>query len=285
MTRFVEIVESHFDVVVQQLIAASELPVREPPVDDGLQIEGPFRQVHETSPLQVVNQSIDFRDRTMLCDWRTPETVRSTMSRKLVNWNVNWATPRSKRSPEILDRINQHSPEIVCLTETHAGLLQGGHAICAGPDYGNGRQKTRRKVMLWSREPWEHVDDIGDERLPPGRFISGVTRTSPGELTAVGVCIPWSGSGPERDTAANAGERGKTTRSISSVLPRSSRAHPRTGSWCWAISTSGSPSLLGGYPRRVPTVPTCSNGGLHRTCRSPLQSSNTVAAEPSTISG
>ena len=113
---------------------------------------------------------------------------------KLVNWNVNWATPRSKRFPKILDRINQHSPEIVCLTETHAGLPQGGHAICAGPDYGYGVQKTRRKVLLWSREPWEHEDNFGDDRLPPGRFISGVTRTSLGELTVVGVCIPWSGS-------------------------------------------------------------------------------------------
>ena len=126
------------------------------------------------------------------------------MSRKLVNWNVNWATPRSKRSPGILDRINQHSPEIVCLTETHAGLLQDGHAICAGPDYGYGVQKTRRKVLRWSREPWEHVDDVGDGRLPPGRFISGVTRTSLGELTVVGVCIPWSGS---RAGARYRGER------------------------------------------------------------------------------
>ena len=113
---------------------------------------------------------------------------------KLVNWNVEWATPRSRRYVEILNRIDRHSPEIVCLTETHAGLLRGGHAICARPDYGHGIQESRRKVLLWSREPWEHVDDIGDDRMPPGRFISGVTRTSVGELTVVGVCIPWSGS-------------------------------------------------------------------------------------------
>ena len=110
---------------------------------------------------------------------------------KIVNWNVRWATPQSKFSAEILDRIRQHSPEIVCLTETHAELLPGGNVICAGPDYGYGIQKTRRKVLLWSREQWEHVDDIGDPRMPPGRFISGVTRTSLGELTVVGVCIPW----------------------------------------------------------------------------------------------
>ena len=46
------------------------------------------------------------------------------MSMKLVNWNVRWATPRSKHSVEILNRIDRHSPEIVCLTETHSELLQ-----------------------------------------------------------------------------------------------------------------------------------------------------------------
>ena len=31
--------------------------------------------------------------------------------------------------------------------------------------------------MLWSREPWERVDDLGHSSMPPGRFMSGVTRT------------------------------------------------------------------------------------------------------------
>ena len=114
----------------------------------------------------------------------------------LVNWNVAWATPRSKRSRavEIRNRIDRHSPEIVCLTKTHSGLLQDGHRICARPDCGSGIQEGRRKVLLWSREPWKRVDDIGDDRMPPGRFISGVTRTSVGEVTVVGLCIPWQGS-------------------------------------------------------------------------------------------
>ena len=113
---------------------------------------------------------------------------------KIVNWNVEWATPRSKRSAEILDRINQHAPDIVCLTETHHKLLGDGHPISSRPDYGYGIQESRRKVLLWSREPREVVDDIGDARMPPGRFISGVTRTSVGEVSVVGLCIPWPGS-------------------------------------------------------------------------------------------
>ena len=102
---------------------------------------------------------------------------------KLVNWNVEWATPRSSRRAEILRRIQGHDPEIVCLTETHTGLLsQDGHAICSQPDYGYPLKDGRRKVMLWSREPWDQIDDVGIDSMPPGRFVSGVTQTSVGEI-------------------------------------------------------------------------------------------------------
>ena len=30
--------------------------------------------------------------------------------------------------------------------------------------------------------------------MPPGRFVSGVTQTSVGDVTVVGICIPWSAS-------------------------------------------------------------------------------------------
>lgn len=120
------------------------------------------------------------------------------MSLSIVNWNVQWATPRSRRTPEILRRIDLHSPEIVCLTETHTSLLtQDGYTICSGADAGYGIREERRKVLLWSREPWEQVDDLGSDSLPPGRYICGVTQTSLGQVTVIGICIPWSGSRTE----------------------------------------------------------------------------------------
>lgn len=120
----------------------------------------------------------------------------------LVNWNLQWATPRSPRRPELLRRIGQYGPEIVCLTETDAALLPpegcaeypAGYSISARPDYGYGLRGGRRKVLLWSRQPWEQVDDWGVESLPPGRFIAGVTATSLGRLRVIGVAIPWSHS-------------------------------------------------------------------------------------------
>ena len=116
----------------------------------------------------------------------------------IVNWNVEWATPQSRHTAEILKRIDCHSPAVVCLTETSADLLSlDGHTISSGPDTGYGVVGDRRKVMLWSREPWEQVDDVGSGLMPPGRFVSGITQTSLGSVTVMGICIPWSGSRSE----------------------------------------------------------------------------------------
>ena len=133
------------------------------------------------------------------------------MPLKLVNWNVKWA-PDSQgareigRLSEIQRRIEQHAPDVLCLTEayTKKTWIQEGHTICSQPDYGYPIKEGRRKVLLWSKEPWEKVDDVGIDSLPPGRFVSGVTRTSVGEVTVIGVCIPASGM---RTEASRGSER------------------------------------------------------------------------------
>ncbi len=123
------------------------------------------------------------------------------MPLKLVNWNVKWAPDsrgarETERLNEIRMRIEQHAPDVLCLTEayTKKTWIQEGHTICSRPDYGYPIEEGRRKVLLWSKEPWEQVDDVGSNSLPPGRFVSGVTKTSVGELTVIGVCIPWHDS-------------------------------------------------------------------------------------------
>ena len=120
------------------------------------------------------------------------------MSLSMITWNVEWATPRSRRAPHLLNRIDRHAPDVVCLTETHHDLLSHrGYRICSGPDYGYPIQKGRRKVMLWSSQPWMEVDCPGVDTLPPGRFVAGITDTSLGDVTVVGVCVPWFGSRTE----------------------------------------------------------------------------------------
>ncbi len=126
----------------------------------------------------------------------------------IATWNVEWATLRSRRTPEILRRLAELDADVLCLTESDERLLAGeGHTITARPDYGYGLQKSRRKVMLWSKNPWEDVDDVGHEAMPPGRFISGVTRTPLGELTIVGICIPWWGCRTEARRGTDRKER------------------------------------------------------------------------------
>ncbi len=71
--------------------------------------------------------------------------------------------------------------------------------------------------MLWSRHPWLQVDDVGVESMPPGRFVSGVTRTSMGEITVIGICIPWHAS---RTEARRGSERKKSWQDHSEYLAR-----------------------------------------------------------------
>ncbi|MYE32509.1 MAG: endonuclease/exonuclease/phosphatase family protein [Chloroflexi bacterium] len=114
------------------------------------------------------------------------------MSLKILTWNVEKVTPKSwKKAPVILDRIDQHKPEVVCLTEAHIDLLQG-YVIASQPDFGLGEVGGQRKVVLWSSEPWRDIEETGDDSMPPGRFVRGVTQTSLGEVTVIGVCIPWA---------------------------------------------------------------------------------------------
>ena len=109
----------------------------------------------------------------------------------LINWNVQWARPLKR--PDILNRIQVHKPELICLTEAtpDLDLMNGGHVIHSGLDYGLKRSEGC-KIFLWSANPWRDKDCIGskDKDFPPGRFISGITQTSLGDLLIVGVCIP-----------------------------------------------------------------------------------------------
>ena len=103
----------------------------------------------------------------------------------LVNWNVEvmgFAKVAAKHPRFCAASGAKALPTIVCLTEAHAELLPSLSAIqrCSQPDYGYSVREGRRKVVggLWSREPWRQMsDDLGDESLPPGRFVSGVTST------------------------------------------------------------------------------------------------------------
>lgn len=84
-------------------------------------------------------------------------------------WNVAWKKPMGPAGRTMRERLMAHEPEVLCLTEADGDFMQGeGHTISAEVDYGYPIKGNRRKVLLWSRNPWEQVDQIGEPNLPSG---------------------------------------------------------------------------------------------------------------------
>ena len=106
-------------------------------------------------------------------------------SLKISCWNSNWATPTSKRGKFFIDQFDS---DIICLTEGYENLLpKDGYIISSHEDYGYKTKNGRRKVILWSKDKWTDVNQIGSKEIPTGRFISGLTKG----IKIVGLCIPW----------------------------------------------------------------------------------------------
>ncbi len=111
---------------------------------------------------------------------------------RVLVWNVEWARAGTDRGREIQRLVAEARPDIICLTEGYADLLpDDGQSIESDSDYGYRITEGRRKVILWSRTGWDEIDLVGDEELPSGRFVEGVTSTPAGSARVVGVCIPW----------------------------------------------------------------------------------------------
>lgn len=108
-------------------------------------------------------------------------------------WNIAWKRPSSSAGVAMISELLAHAPEVICIAEGHADSLPSGwYPITSQADHGYPLQNGRRKVALWSREPWHEVDDVGSPDLPGGRYICGLTATSLGPLRVVGICVPWS---------------------------------------------------------------------------------------------
>ncbi len=111
---------------------------------------------------------------------------------KITLWNVEWAQPETPRGQLVAERLFAGDPDVVCVAEGYPAMLaHEGHAILADADHGYGTTDGRRKVMLWSRNPWTALDIASQHGFPPGRFVSGITDTPLGAVRFIAVCIPW----------------------------------------------------------------------------------------------
>ena len=133
----------------------------------------------------------------------TMDNVRPAV--RIGTWNVDWAGPDDDRGIRVAAALRKPECDILCVSEGCADILPaGGHTVDAGPDWGYGREEARRKVLVWSRQPWSAVDLGGSGALPGGRLVAGITQTALGLLTVVGVCIPW------RDEHVRSGRRDRS---------------------------------------------------------------------------
>ena len=104
---------------------------------------------------------------------------------KISCWNSDWATPSSKKGKFF---IEQFDSDIICLTEGYENLLpKDGYTIFSHEDYGYKTKNGRRKVILWSKDKWTDIDQVGSNKIPSGRFISRITNG----IRIIGICIPW----------------------------------------------------------------------------------------------
>ncbi len=107
---------------------------------------------------------------------------------KILLWNVEWATLKSKRGQEIQRIYRDFMPDIACITEGNLQFWnEEGNVISSTEDYGYKITEGRRKVILISNEKWEDTNSVGSDDLPNGRYCYGKTHG----LNIHGVCIPW----------------------------------------------------------------------------------------------
>ncbi len=107
-------------------------------------------------------------------------------------WNAAWAKPGTQRGLEVAEILALLNADVIVLTEGFEALLPAdGHVIDGGDDWGYVDLVVgRRKVLVWSRSPWESVSTC-EAGAMAGRFVSGVTMTPAGSVQVFGVCIPW----------------------------------------------------------------------------------------------
>ena len=111
---------------------------------------------------------------------------------KIACWNAEWNSARTSKGRTLRDQLLASGSEIICVPEGHDDFLQDGwHGASSDPDAGYPIVPGRRKVTVWSRQPWRQVDTVGSASLPPGRFVHGRTTTSLGDVDVIAICIPW----------------------------------------------------------------------------------------------
>lgn len=109
---------------------------------------------------------------------------------RLATWNTKWVA--SVHRAAITDTLLSTNADVIVGTEILDDLLPSyEHIVDAGTDWGyEVDDARRRKVAMWSRNPWSDVTTL-DDTAPGGRLIAATTDAGDGPVRVIGVCIPW----------------------------------------------------------------------------------------------
>ena len=111
---------------------------------------------------------------------------------RVLTWNLERKKPSTPTGRAGVDLLHSLDPDVMVLTEARTCFPpRGGHLVGCRPMPYRHLEADERRVVLWSKNPWEDIDDVGVEQMPVGRFVSGCTDTPIGRVRVVGVCIPW----------------------------------------------------------------------------------------------
>lgn len=115
---------------------------------------------------------------------------------RILTWNIERKRPSAPTGSAGVELLFGQSPDVMVLTEAKTCFpARDGHLVWCRPLPHPHLEPDDRRVVMWSRNPWTDVDDLGDDALPEGRYVRATTETPLGPLTVVGVCIPWHMSG------------------------------------------------------------------------------------------
>ena len=102
---------------------------------------------------------------------------------RVATWNVEKATPKSKKGRHIQQIIKQIDADIFVLTEGCRELMPEGFVIEGGTDWGyKPKPKCLRKVLLWSKYPLVNESLAEFTKMPPGRFASATVQHPDGDF-------------------------------------------------------------------------------------------------------
>ena len=110
---------------------------------------------------------------------------------RILTWNLERRKIHTPYGKLAVQHLFSQNPDVMAISETRTRFPKN-EGFTAWAQHPQGHfEEDERKILIWSKKPWTDIDDIGHEKLPKGRFVSGVTQTDIGEVRVVGVCIPY----------------------------------------------------------------------------------------------